>query len=288
MVVIEKENQSKKDTKKKKKEKDKKKKQYGGFNKEARDKLKSGILNIASGKNIKKKNNQKESSLKKKYLEIFEKCYPDSRNLNKIYIEPYKKNISEYFKQEYENFSQDEKIPNPFNLDSENKPLKTYLPFGSDKKPIWPKLKFDIFQSLYLLKNIKNKEKIEDFLSKIKMKLIYVLYSLYKIKKNIYSSYIEIISEKINNTNLSNNQKSNNSTSLKKTDLILNSIQSSSSKLNIEVLKIEYYIKLLRNKIVELEDKKGIRDYDKIILKLEEEIKKAIIQKYNMNRKINK
>jgi len=304
LVLIERENQ-KKDGKKKQKNGKKFKKrdgQRGGGKSEEEIKREAlrKIIGKIDPKDLHK--NKVESSLKRKYIEVFEKCFIQTKkeNLKKIYIDPYSKAIDHYFKEEVEKnkgYSLETKIKNPFNQGANSKPLKTYTKSLNLKN-----IKFDIFQSLYLLKNPLNKEEIYKFLEELKMKLIYILYFLYKIKKNIYSKYIEILNSKINynnnqepnynkspaNEGLNSSVNKNSQKESQKKDISKNTYFSSSNiesprkNNSIEIKKIDYYIYLLKKKISDLEDKRGIRNYDKIILELEEEIKRAIIEKHSI------
>jgi hypothetical protein len=134
-------------------------------------------------------------------------------NLRKIYINPFELRIKDYFEQciknkNNSNVSPDFKISNPF-FKIDMVPIKTYLSLGEIKpdRKVVPQnlrnLKFDIFQSLYLFKNPDNQKEIEEFVTNLRLKLIFLLYYLYKIKKNIYEKFMIELGEKfINNINL--------------------------------------------------------------------------------------
>jgi hypothetical protein len=150
---------------------------------------------------------------------------------------------------------------------------------------------FDIFEFLYnyLLNN--NIKEIDDFVSKVKKKLILILYKLYQIKSVIYKNYISIINSLFDlNTNAKkNNQKINNTIGIKKLNNKLEDIiikkQIEQNILNNSSINITVKIKLLTNKISELNSKPGIVHYDIEKLQLEDELKKLIVEKYNKKHK---
>ena len=151
--------------------------------------------------------------------------YGNNISLKKIYYESFSEKIKEYF------LSRDviTKITTKVTLPTEAKNINITHPFLSKldinisnivelKKPIiqnydidlFKNIKFNLFQSLYLLLDIKNIDDIEKFIKNIKHRIILLLFYLYNIKLNIYKSYIEKINNIFNIVEKNNSKKTNN------------------------------------------------------------------------------
>jgi len=171
------------------------------------------------------------------------------------------------------------------------------------KKPIihdydidlFKNIKFNIFQSLYLLLDIKNIDDIEKFIENIKNRIILLLFYLYNIKLNIYKSYVE----KVNNIfNLveDNNKKETKDNNKKETKVENKKGEKNDNKKNIlQINKISENINSINDKIKKkqieinsLKNENGIKNYDEKILLLEYEFKKLIISKYTKQIKTKK
>lgn len=244
------------------------------------------------------------STIKKGYENIFSTCIINGENFKKKYIDSYKKNIKNYFntiidKKSENKYNKDSEFINPFNgqIIKLNKIInlrdKEYL----DKDELKTRINegeiiFDIFEFLYnyLLSN--NIKEIDDFVLKVKKRLILILYKLYEIKSVIYKNYILIINSlfDLNTNTKKNNIKSNNTIEIKKlnnkknNNLLKNIIikkQIEQNILNNSSINITVKIKLLTNKILELNSKQSIVHYDMEKLELEDQLKKLIIEKYN-------
>jgi hypothetical protein len=159
---------------------------------------------------------------------------------------------------------------------------------------------FDIFQSLRLLLEKNNQSEIEQFIDKIKMKLVLFLYILYKIKKNIYETFIKSLNETFfeqnnnenNSTNNISNKKNNrnnnkNYVSRSRTRTTNNisspndtNYNSLPSNIRSNVVTIDKEIKLLKQKINSL-DQDNIY-YEKKILALQNKINELYSQKYEL------
>jgi hypothetical protein len=152
------------------------------------------------------------------------------------------------------------------------------------------KLKYDIYQSLKIYKNEDNLKKLYNFISKIKIKIILLLYSLYKLKKNLYEKFLnkiniiffnkETISPRKNKKNLNNSRYNGNNENNS------NNGNKRQSANNITILNylnninIDKRIKNIENEIKLLEAEKGTKNYDEKLLKKDEEIKRLLVQKY--------
>jgi hypothetical protein len=184
------------------------------------------------------------------------------------------------------------------------------------KKPIiqlydidlFKNIKFDLFQSLYLLLDRKNIDDIEKFIENIKHKVILLLFNLYSIKLNIYKSYIEKINnifnivvnnklEKKNNSIETNNELSKNINKIEtKNDKIFKNNKTEKNILKLNKISkninsidnINSKIKKKQIEINSLKDDNGIKNYDEKILLLESELKKLIISKYTKQTKVKK
>jgi hypothetical protein len=206
----------------------------------------------------------------------------DNKNLRNIYIESYRQNIHTIFKKKIENEkyfehntskpSKDIILRNPFTLDYFT--LESILinkKENIEKNEIdfilLNKTNFDIYKSLSMLKDIKNQKDIEDFCIKIRYKLILLLYYLYNLKKNIYKYYFDNIDNTFSLTK--NNNKLNSK---------LNKKEEAITELN--------EIKLLEKKKQNIKNNIGIINRDKMLLNIENEIKKLLVQKYISNQKV--
>ena len=147
------------------------------------------------------------------------------------------------------------------------------------------KLKYDIFQSLKMFKNEDNLKEAYEFISKIKIKVVLLLFYLYKIKKILYEKYLEIINIKffsnvsvpiIKKEAISHNKTTNNSFISTRKDYSKNN--------NNNKEFIDNRIKKLKNEIILLENKKGTVNYDKAVFEREEKIKQLIIEQYDLRK----
>jgi hypothetical protein len=141
------------------------------------------------------------------------------------------------------------------------------------------KTNFDIYKSLSMLKDIKNQKDIEDFCIKIRYKLILLLYYLYNLKKNIYKYYFDNIDNTFSLTK--NNNKLNGKLNGK-----LNSKLNSKLNKKEEAITELNEIKLLEKKKQNIKNNIGIINRDKMLLNIENEIKKLLVQKYISNQKV--
>jgi len=244
------------------------------------------------------------------YNHILKECYINTKNLKEIYYDSFSKNIKEYF------VSPDviTKIMSRITLPTDSKNINITHPFISKldininnivelKKPIihdydidlFKNIKFNIFQSLYLLLDIKNIDDIEKFIENIKNRIILLLFYLYNIKLNIYKSYVE----KVNNIfNLveDNNKKETKDNNKKETKVENKKGEKNDNKKNIlQINKISENINSINDKIKKkqieinsLKNENGIKNYDEKILLLEYEFKKLIISKYTKQIKTKK
>jgi hypothetical protein len=280
--------------------------------------------------NRKKKVNKPQTNKNKKtpnpseyYNHILKESYGNSRSLKEIYYDSFTEKIKEYF------LSRDviTKIMNKVTLPTEAKNINITHPFISKldinisniiqlKKPIiqlydidlFKNIKFDLFQSLYLLLDRKNIDDIEKFIENIKHKVILLLFNLYSIKLNIYKSYIEKINnifnivvnnklEKKNNSIETNNELSKNINKIEtKNDKIFKNNKTEKNILKLNKISkninsidnINSKIKKKQIEINSLKDDNGIKNYDEKILLLESELKKLIISKYTKQTKVKK
>ena len=244
------------------------------------------------------------SSIKKGYESVFALCLVNGTSLKKIYIDSCKLNIKNYFneyinKKNKDSYDKDSEFINPFNkqIIKLNKIInikdKEHISKDELKKKInQGEIIFDIFEFLVNYINPNNIKEIDDFISSVKKKLILILYKLYQTKSVIYKNYISIINSlfDLNTNTKKNNKKINNNVVIKK----LNNKKNNNTMKNIIIKKqieqnilnnrsinITVKIKLLTNKISELNSKQGIAHYDIEKIKLKDELKKLIIEKYN-------
>ena len=241
-------------------------------------------------------------NLKKMYNIIANETFIETNiNLGQKYYKPFSKNMIEYFKNKINAISntgeiniKNNKIENPFskkniNISSIIKTNKQKFSKESIEKIIVQNLNFDIFQSLYLFLDQNNKKEFEIFINKLKYNLILILFFLYNIKKKLYENYLLINKEKFNinnkkeNNKKENNKKENNRKENNKKEN--NALSLDYKKVNInnlkETNKINIKIKLLENKLLTLDDKKGIKNYNEEILNIESQISRLHVQKYN-------
>jgi hypothetical protein len=203
-------------------------------------------------------------------------------------------------------------MENPFNNSKFN--LKDYLLKKSNRDRKYTKrdlttlkvnFKFDIFQILNIFKTQNNKALLEDVLEKFKYNIIILLFSLYTIKKKLYTTYINIALnkfniniEKINLPENKNNKKNKEQASIKlnnksnyksnnkkidnqnpkKSNHIPDIYKNMNQPVKEKLIKIDKNITILKDKIKELESYK-MQNYEKKILIVEEYIQKLILKK---------
>ena len=312
----------------KKSDKKKKKTKGGGRDHSKKEEFSKIIQNrkkkINKPINKNKNKNKKTPNPSEFYNHILKETYVNTKSLKEIYYDSFNKNIKEYF------VSPDviTKIMSNVILPTEAKNINITHPFISKldinisnivelKKPIiqdynidlFKNIKFDLFQSLYLLLDIKNIDDIEKFIGNIKHRIILLLFYLYNIKLNIYKSYVEKINnifniatnnklEKKNNSKKINNELSKNinkkeikddnkketkdenkNNNTQKNILKLNKISENINSINIKIKKKQIEINSLKNE-------NGIKNYDEKILLLDYELKKLIISKYTKQIKV--
>jgi len=257
---------------------------------------------------------QKIIEFKKVYKDIAENIFIESPiNLYEKYFKQYDKNMKNYFTSKIDNIQnsgeiniKSNKIENPFNKKDINinniiKTDKQRLLKDNIKKEINNNLNFDIFQSLYLLLDSNNNKEINIFINKLKYNLILILFFLYNIKKKLYENYLLIIKEqfslndkkennkkennkKENNKKVNNKKENNKKENNKKVSYNTLSVNNKKMSLNNNlkgINKINIKIKLLENKLLTLDDKKGIKNYNEEILNIESQISRLHVQKYN-------
>ena len=210
------------------------------------------------------------------------------------------------------------KIENPFNKKLINisniiKVDKQKFLKEDIKKKIETNINFDIFQSLYLLLDPNNKKDIDIFIKRFKYNLILILFFLYNIKKKLYENYLLIIKEqflidnkengkkengkkengkKENNKKENNKKENNKEENNKENDKKENKIKKIQNNILLEdninlnnnlkeITKINIKIKLLENKLLTLDDSKGIKNYTEEILNIESQINRLHVKKYN-------
>lgn len=304
-----------KENKKKDKKKDNKKgkkKQKGGL-----DEKEKKVLNMFKKKseNIKdqkdKKNNKKKNDDTKEvnqYINFFNECFikKENKTLKNIFITSFDINMKEYFISKIkEKFTDESEKPvssivfeNPFFKKKsikltdifeikQEKIDKTYIDVLINNK-----MKFNIFQSINLL--IENEVERNDFISKIKYKLVLLLYSLYNIKKTLYESFIKSVDSifSLNNTvntkvntqkeNITSNANTKKENTIRPNNQRTNNliIKKNINNENSKVINIDVQIRNIENKILKTKNENGILEQDQKIFEYEEEIKKLIIEKY--------
>ena len=200
-------------------------------------------------------------------------------------------------------------MENPFNHSKFN--LLNFLLKKSDRERTYTKrdlttlkynFKFDIFQILNIFKTQDNKTLLEDVLERFKYNIIILLFSLYTIKKKLYTTYINIALnkfniniEKLNSHENKSNQKKNNTQNKeqssvkpnnktvnnqnpKKTNHISDIYKNMNQSMKEKLIKVDKNITTLKDKIKELESHK-MQNYEKKILIVEEYIQKLILKK---------
>ena len=310
----------------KKSEKKKKTKKGGGRGNRKKAEFSKIIKNTKKklNKPVNKNKNKKTPNPSEYYNHILKECYINTESLREIYYDSFSKNIKEYFV----STNVITKIMSKVTLPTEYKNINITHPFISKldinisniievKKPIisdydidlFKNIKFDLFQSLYLLLDIKNIDDIEKFIENIKHRIILLLFYLYNIKLNIYKSYVEKINNIFNvvednklatknNSKKTNNELSKNinkkETKIenekdKKNENKKNILQINKIPENIDSIdNINIKIKKKQNEINSLKNENGIKNYDEKILLLEYEFKKLIISKYTKQIKTKK
>lgn len=282
--------------------------QRGGDNNEDfKIKLGAEIIKNLHKKSIdektKNKQKNKETSARKPYFEVFNNCYVNPENnksLKKIYIDIFNSTLKDWIKQTIPNkVTQNYEIYNPFYPFAEKfkRPLKYYLKNEIKNRNITQSniqnnLNFDIFQSLVFFEDDNNKEFIDKFTKELKMKLILTIFYLYKIKKNIYEKYIEILNDKIglnkNNTEITieNAKKELERSNKINSQMGIPTISKKNSSISERIKEINKMLDFYKKEIKSLDDKKGIKNYDKMILNIENLIKKLVIEKYELVSKL--
>jgi hypothetical protein len=143
------------------------------------------------------------------------------------------------------------------------------------------KFKFDIYESLHMLKDINNKSEINDYLKKLKKKLILLLFFLYSIKKDVYQEYndtvidifhLEVINNESENKNKNKNKNKQNSNTKKESN--------KEEEINISLLtNNQREIKKLQNEKKKLQNKYDITS-DLRKLEIDKNIKRILINGY--------
>lgn len=222
-----------KDDEKRKKEKEKEllKSLFGGgilnLKKKINNKIKKQVKKISENK----KSETKYSKEKNEFIQylkniIITKETNEHKKINItfysiFYSDKFKKIIYDFYDKIINNeqkINTNTTIPNYFIKDDKSKDIKiSSITKKTEKKEILQELKnnFDIFQELNVFQ--KDKDKLISFIQKIKTPFIYLIYSLYSIKKNIYSAYIEsmknVLQLKNNNPKKNKNSKNSNNDS---------------------------------------------------------------------------
>ena len=325
------------------KDKKKKKKQRGGkkikkqFGKNFEKKIDREVLKNVFEKNNKpyekkegeKKNNpyekkyfneKKNNEKKTKMIEICNKTTVNKLNLKNSLIDEFHDIFFErYIQPQLPSGSnnsaiidKNKEMENPFNHSKFN--LLNFLLKKSDRERTYTKrdlttlkynFKFDIFQILNIFKTQNNKTLLEDVLEKFKYNIIILLFSLYTIKKKLYTTYINIALNKFNinieKINLPENksiQKKNNiqnkeQSSVKPNNKTVNNqnpkkhnytpdiYKNMNQPMKEKLIKVDKNINTLKHKIKELESHK-MQNYEKKILIVEEYIQKLILKKRNI------
>jgi hypothetical protein len=349
ILAPKKEPNKKKDKKKDKKNLPKKKAKGGGKNKEF-NKIISARKNNLKKKD--KKNNKKNDKKNKKSetIKFYDLFYEnkiinikknnsfEKKSFKDIYFDSFNHNIRLYFYTELIKITSDnpleEKIVDkifinhPFNS---SKKISAKILIKDTFKKLTKKIiedeklnlfntdiKFNLYESLYLLLEQDNYNEVQKFIENIKSKLLLILFYLYNIKMIIYNSYLEKINDifnidlgnkknnkKINVKNNVKNEENNTKEDNQKIEIknTINSDESSniSNKLNnlknksnnsndIIPITTENLNTQIKKKQIELsivKDDIGIRNYDNKILQLEKELKNLIVSKYIIQIKKN-
>jgi hypothetical protein len=156
-------------------------------------------------------------------------------------------------------------------------------------------IKWDIFKWLNFIIQ-KYLVETNDFITKIKSKLILLLFYLYNLKKSIYKYYIERLDNLFNLNNViynssnpsnngksrrSSNSNSNSNNIVYNTNTIKVSKKKSDSHKNNNVLDANKEISKIQKKINSIKSKKADINNDEKILILEAKLKQLIIQRLN-------
>jgi hypothetical protein len=323
-----------KNTKDKKKKKDKKQRGGKKFKKEFKQKdLAEGIDDMLIKKNNKpykkkegeKKNNpyekkyfneKKNNEKKTKMIEICNKTTVNKLNLKNSLIDEFHDIFFErYIQPQLPSGSnnnaiidKNKEMENPFNHSKFN--LLNFLLKKSDRERTYTKrdlttlkynFKFDIFQILNIFKTQNNKTLLEDVLEKFKYNIIILLFSLYTIKKKLYTTYINIALNKFNisiekinlpenkgnqknitqnkeQSSVKPNNKKVDNQSPKKHNYTPDIYKNMNQPMKEKLIKVDKNINILKHKIKEIESHK-IQNYEKKILIVEEYIQKLILKK---------
>jgi len=288
--------QDKKMENKKKEAEKKKKKQTGGTDKKNTGKEKpkpNKTVNIINYKN-------KYNNLFKNIDAIISSQPHVNKKLYDIYINPdFNNNMRDYFYGSSPTFTFNSSFKNPFNSTSSisvDKLLpslnKTFPPtaitiankeFHMDntiKADIsGNKFKFDIYESLHMLKDINNKTKINDYLKKLKKKLILLLFFLYSIKKDVYQEYNDTVID-IFNLEVINNESENKNKNKNKQNSNIKKESNKEEEINISLLtNNQREIKILQNEKKKLQNKFDIAS-DLRKLEIDKNIKRILINGY--------
>jgi hypothetical protein len=260
--------------------------------------------NVRKNNKINKTENKKNAS--EYYNHILNDTYVNNTSLKNIYYNSFNNNIKQYFLHNL--------IFNPLNEKKDVKTINFVHPFTDKinikltditeiKKPIiqntnkitlFNNIKFNLYQSLYLLLDRNNQNDIEKFIENVKYRIIILLFYLYNIKLTIYKSYIEKINNIFNITSNKESNKKNNSKniSITKNSNKISKINNKIQKNNLIINKIynnndiDTKIKKKQYEINSIKNINGIKDYDEKILLLENELKKLIISKYSKQIKV--
>ena len=262
---------------------------------------------LGERKDYEKKNNEKKT----KMIEICNKTTINKLNLkNSLMNEFHNIFFDRYVQPQLQSGSnntvidKNKEMENPFN-NSKFK-LFDYLLTKSNRERTYTKrdltslkynFKFDIFQILNTFKTQNNKTLLEDVLEKFKYNIIILLFSLYTIKKKLYTTYINIALnkfniniEKINLRENKSNKKNNtqnkeqlsvkpdNNQNPKKPNYTPNIYRNINQLTKEKLIKVDKNITILKDKIKELESHK-MQNYEKKILIVEEYIQKLILKK---------
>jgi hypothetical protein len=316
----------------KKKKKDKKQRGGKKFKKRIQKDEGEGIKDILVKKDREKKDGEKKNNpyekkegekknsneKKTKMIEICNKTNINKLNLKDSLMNEFHNIFFErYIQPQLPNGSnnnnaiidKNKEMENPFNHSKFN--LLNFLLKKSDRERTYTKrdlttlkynFKFDIFQILNIFKTQDNKTLLEDVLERFKYNIIILLFSLYTIKKKLYTTYINIALnkfniniEKLNSHENKSNQKKNNTQNKeqssvkpnnktvnnqnpKKTNHISDIYKNMNQSMKEKLIKVDKNITTLKDKIKELESHK-MQNYEKKILIVEEYIQKLILKK---------
>ena len=174
-------------------------------------------------------------------------------------------------------------------LNKDNNFNKKKLTFGQLPSEFKERITLSIYNILILL--LYNFEKTNEFIKKVKSKLIILLYYLFNIKRSIYKYYIERV-DSLFNLNISNNRlnnrsnnRSNNSSNIvynnetpqKKISKTKDNTKPKNNTLIEE--NINKKIEIIQRKIDSIKSKRADINNDEKILILETKMKQLIIKK---------